>query len=276
MTLDCNIMSKQIKDYIKKEIKKNNYKITLVIIEIGNNENNKRFIKLKQKACNEEGINLIHINYLEDTKEEIIIKKINKYNNSLLVDGIIIQLPLPVKFNENKLINCINYKKDIDSLTNYNKELLKNNKEIFIPCSVGGIIKIFNFYKIETNNKIIKIIGDSELLSKPLYNKFKSEKLNVELINIKDNNYKDKLLNSDIIITEINKKYFIKESDVKKDCIIIDGGMSYIENKVYGDVDPKVYDKVKYYTPVPNGVGVLIIPMMLYNLLTAHKRRMEK
>lgn len=270
MIIDGKKVSEKIQKDIKKKIKDNNYTPSLVVLEVGNNSSNNVYIKAKQQACKNVNIKFNHIKYKEDIKEEVIIKDIEKLNKDNKVNAILLQLPISKHLDEDKILNTIDIKKDVDGLTNYNTGLLVNKKALFIPCTPLGIIKLLEFYNISVENKNIVILSRSKLVGKPLLNILINMDANVTICHSKTKNLKNYTKNADILIVGIGKKHYIDSSYVKKDSVVIDVGITKDGNKVYGDVNPNVYDKVSSYTPVPGGVGIMTVTMLLNNVLEAY------
>ena len=136
--IDGKIISTKIKEELKAEIKTYMIKPCLAVIQIGNDEASNVYISAKQKACSEVGIYLKHIKFDEDSREIEIINKIIELNNDEYVHGILLQLPIPEKFNEEKLINYISRNKDVDGLTDINVGELINNKKCLVSCTPQG------------------------------------------------------------------------------------------------------------------------------------------
>jgi len=275
--LDCRKIKLEYVDNIKKEIDKLDRKLTLTIIQIGNNEASNIYINQKCKLASYLNIN-IDIKKLDyNVEEKEILNIINELNNNDLVDGIIIQLPIPDNLNLSRLQNEILPEKDVDGMTYVNKAKLISNEESLIPCTAKAIIDIFNYNNIDIMNKNIVIIGRSELVGKPLFNLLINNNATVTLCHSKTNNLIQYTKQADILIIAIGKPKYITKEYIKKDAIVIDVGINRIDNKLCGDVDlDDVIDKVSFITPVPNGVGQLTTYEVFYNTLKAYKIRKEK
>lgn len=241
----------------KDEIETNNYKLKLAIINIGNNEASKIYVRNKKKICDLVGIECDIYSYDSIDKDELK-NLINRLNNDKDVTGIMIELPLPVGFDKNEIYELINPNKDVDGLC-------KDSK--VIPCTSLAVLEIFKYYDIDINKKIV-LVGYSDLIGKPLDRYFKSKNIDVSVCNSKTNNLSDYTKNADIIITAVGKRNLITEDMVKDNSIIIDCAIVKEDNKLYGDVDfINVKDKCSLITPVPNGVGPITTAMVINNLL---------
>lgn len=275
--IDGKIISTKIKEELKAEIKTYMIKPCLAVIQIGNDEASNVYISAKQKACSEVGIYLKHIKFDEDSREIEIINKIIELNNDEYVHGILLQLPIPEKFNEEKLINYISRNKDVDGLTDINVGKLINNKKCLVSCTPQGIIKLLEESGVSIPVKNVVIVGRSKLVGKPLISLFLNNDATVTVCHSKTNNLKEFTKNADILVVAVGKKHLITEDMVKKDSVVIDVGINRIDGKLYGDVDyENVKNKVSLITPVPGGVGPMTVAMLLCNVNTVYKNLNNK
>lgn len=275
--IDGKIISSKIKEELKAEIKTYMIKPCLAVIQIGNDEASNVYISAKQKACSEVGIYLKHIKFDEDSREIEIINKIIELNNDEYVHGILLQLPIPEKFNEEKLINYISRNKDVDGLTDINVGKLINNKKCLVSCTPQGIIKLLEESGVSIPGKNVVIVGRSKLVGKPLISLFLNNDATVTVCHSKTNNLKEFTKNADILVVAVGKKHLITEDMVKKDSVVIDVGINRIDGKLYGDVDyENVKNKVSLITPVPGGVGPMTVAMLLCNVNTVYKNLNNK
>ena len=275
--IDGKIISTKIKEELKAEIKTYMIKPCLAVIQIVNDEASNVYISAKQKACSEVGIYLKHIKFDENSREIEIINKIIELNNDEYVHGILLQLPIPEKFNEEKLINYISRNKDVDGLTDINVGKLITNKKCLVSCTPQGIIKLLEESGVSIPGKNVVIVGRSKLVGKPLISLFLNNDATVTVCHSKTNNLKDFTKNADILVVAVGKKHLITEDMVKKDSVVIDVGINRIDGKLYGDVDyENVKNKVSLITPVPGGVGPMTVAMLLCNVNTVYKNLNNK
>ena len=268
MILDGNKVRDELIVKYKDVISKDKLNISLAIIQVGNNEESNIFIKNKIKYCEKVGIKVLVFNL---NSEEEVIDKINELNNDDDITGIILQSPTE-GMDFDKLVNMIDYKKDVDGLTKHNIYNLYINKEGIIPCTVKAIFKLLDYYNIDINNKRVCIIGRSNILSKPLLLELINRDCTVSICHSKTDNISDYTLNSDIIISCVGKPKLITESMVKDNFIGIDVGISKENKKIVGDFDfDNLKDKSSYITPVPGGVGPMTVAMVIDNLIYMKK-----
>ncbi len=271
--LDGKGLSAKIKDELKNEMDAYVQTPILAVITIGNDEASKIYVNNKKKACEYVGMSFLHFNFSENEDETKIIKKIKQLNKDKNVNGIILQLPIPSKFNKNIIINTIDPLKDVDGLTNISQGKLINKEDSLVPCTPKGIMEIFKYYNIELEGKHVVIVGRSNLVSKPLLIECLNNNATVTICHSKTKNLSSYTKDADILVVAVGKKYLIDKSMIKKDSIIIDVGISREDNKIYGDVNPNVYDYCSMITPVPGGVGPMTVAMLLKNTFIAYKKQ---
>lgn len=271
--LDGKELSNKIKLELKSEIKSYMIKPCLAVIQIGEDSASDIYIKAKEKACNEVGIYFKHIKYNDDVKEKEIINKIVELNNDEYVNGILLQLPIPTKYNTEKLINYIARNKDVDGLTDINVGKLINNKKCLISCTPQGIMELLKHYEIELEGKNVVIVGRSNLVGKPLISLFLNSNATVTACHSKTKDLKEHTLNADILVVAVGCKHLITSDMVKKDVIVLDVGINRENEKIYGDVDfETVKEKASYITPVPGGIGPMTVAMLLKNVNECYKK----
>ncbi|WP_212113367.1 bifunctional 5,10-methylenetetrahydrofolate dehydrogenase/5,10-methenyltetrahydrofolate cyclohydrolase [Candidatus Shikimatogenerans silvanidophilus] len=276
--LNGNKVSKFFLKKIKKKInkiKENNKNINphLGIIIVGKNIQSINYVKNKIKDCKKIGIKVYLLEFPISISEKELIFEIKNLNNNPLIDGFIIQLPLPKILNIENIILHINPNKDVDGFHPINLGKLSlnyNDKKIFIPATALGIFKLLNFYKINTLGKHIVVIGRSRIVGTPISILMSRKNMGNSTVTITHSYTKNLIYftkKADILISSIGKPNFIKKNMIKNKSIIIDVGIN--ENKykkIVGDVDFKnVYKKVSYITPVPGGVGPMTRAMLIYN-----------
>lgn len=265
----------ELKKNLSKRIKKIKEKLTLTVISVGDDEASKIYIKNKIKECQSVNIKCNHLHF-ENITTNKLVKIIKKLNKDSSVTSILVQLPLPKNIDENIIINTIDYKKDVDGLTDINIAKLYSNKKGIIPCTAKGIIDLLEFNKINIEEKNVTIIGRSNLVGKPLAVSLLNKNATVTLCHSKTKNLKIHTKSADIIIVAVGKPGLINQKMVSKDTIIIDVGINRINGKICGDADKSVYKKCKAVTPVPGGVGPMTVYEVLSNTLECYKLQKDK
>ena len=274
--LDGKLLSSKIKDEVKSLADSYVKTPILAVISVGDDEASKVYVKNKKRACEYCGISMMHFCFDKNYSEDKIVKKIKELNKDESVNGIIVQLPLPEGFNEKRLINTISQLKDVDGLTYESQGKLLNNEECFVPCTPKGIIELLDYYKINLEGKHVVIVGRSNLVSKPLYIECLNRNATVTMCHSKTIDLKKYTLEADVLIVATGKKYLIDSQMVKKGVIIVDVGITRIDGKLYGDVNPNVEEKASFLSPVPGGVGPMTVCMLLKNTMIAYQLQNDK
>ena len=285
--LDGKKTSNDIKDEIAQEVKKiisnGGKKPHLAAILVGNNGASETYVNAKVKACERVGFESTLIRLDEDVEEEKLISQIIEVNENDLIDGLIVQLPLPDHIDEKKIINTISLSKDVDGFHPTNIGNMTLNLPCFIPATPAGIIELIKRYDIETIGKNCVVIGRSHIVGLPISilmarNTYPGNST-VTILHSRSKNIKEICQKADILIVALGKANFVTSEMIKKGACIIDVGITRVSSektksgwKLLGDVDfHNVQEKVNYITPVPGGVGPMTIAMLLKNTLQASK-----
>ncbi|MEC7063658.1 MAG: bifunctional 5,10-methylenetetrahydrofolate dehydrogenase/5,10-methenyltetrahydrofolate cyclohydrolase [Bacteroidota bacterium] len=287
--LDGKLLSKQIKDELKFQvdnlIKSGKKAPHLAAIIVGNDGASLTYVSSKVKSCKKIGYNSSLIKLDEKISEQKLINEINKLNQNSDVDGFIVQLPLPKHINEEKILNQIKPSKDVDGFHPSNFGKMALGLETFIPATPYGIMEIFSRYKISLEGKIVVVLGRSNIVGKPISilmsNKGNPGNATVILTHSKTNNLVNLTKQADVIVSALGIPNFLKSEMIKKNCIVIDVGITRVKNplkpkgyEIVGDVDfDNVIKKSSYITPVPGGVGPMTIAMLLKNTMHAYIRK---
>lgn len=266
-------LAKKIREKIKKEVAKLELKPCLAVILVGENPASKIYTDLKEKACKEVGIVSKKFEFGEGTEERCVIDKITELNEDAEVDGILVQLPLPKKFEANKIVNSISPDKDVDGLHPLNLGKLSTKEEGIVPCTPKGIIKLIENEKIKLEGKEIVIINHSRVIGRPLVNLLLNRDATVSVCHVKTKDLKKHTEKADIIITATGVPKLISAEMVKEGAVVIDAGFSKKGKKNVGDVDFEGVKEKASITPVPGGVGPMTLAMLLENCVELYKKR---
>ncbi|HHU54359.1 MAG TPA: bifunctional 5,10-methylenetetrahydrofolate dehydrogenase/5,10-methenyltetrahydrofolate cyclohydrolase [Mollicutes bacterium] len=275
--IDGKLISFKIKEQIKQEISSLDEKLTLAVVQVGNDEASNVYIRSKEKAATEVGIKFKHLKFDSNVSETELINNIKELNNDLSITGIIVQLPLPKHLNEQSVLETINPKKDVDGLTGTNMGKLITSTTGIIPCTPLGIMTLLEHYNVSLEGKHVVIVGRSNLVSKPLIFLCLKKNATVTVCHSKTLDLKSYTKQADVLIAAVGHKHLINKSMIKKDTVIIDVGINKVDGKLYGDVDfEDVYDKVSLITPVPKGVGPMTVVMLLNNVVKCYENNKNR
>lgn len=286
--IDGKLISSQIIEEVKSDLKISGIQPGLALILVGNNPASEMYVKMKEKKCAELGYYSVTDKQPEVISEAGLLSLIHKYNNDSRIHGILIQLPLPKHINEMNILEAVDYKKDVDGFHPVNAGRLMIGEKCYLPCTPAGIYELLIRYKVTTNGKNTVVLGRSNIVGKPIANILmqKSENANatVTVCHSATENIGEFTKHADIIIAAIGKPEFLRGNMLKDGVVIIDVGINRVEDKsankgyrVVGDANfEECYPKASLITPVPGGVGPMTIAMLMKNTLDSALNRIYK
>lgn len=276
MILDGATTSEQLIENLANEISSKELKLTIAIIQVGDNPASSIYVRNKQRACKKANINSILYKFPENATQKEIIQAVHDCNQDPEVTSIMVQLPLPKHIDEQAIINEIDYKKDVDGLTIHSQGLLFNDCEGIVPATPKGVITLLKKYNITINGKNAVVIGRSKLVGKPLAMLLLKNNATVTLAHSKTQNLKEITKKADILVVAVGKHNFITVDMVSKGAVVIDVGINRVNGLVKGDVDFENVSKIaEYITPVPKGVGPMTIASLLENIYLCYNLQNE-
>ena len=275
--IDGKKISQEIKDELKEKVavlKAQGKEICLAVIQVGNDPASTVYVGNKKKACEYIGIKSLAYELPEETKEEELLEIIDKLNKDDSVHGILVQLPLPKHMSEDKVIDAISPKKDVDGFHVASVGALSIGKPGFVSCTPAGVIQLLKRSDIEITGKECVVIGRSNIVGKPMSMLLLRENGTVTVCHSKTKDLKEVCKRADILVVAIGKPKMIDASYVKEGATVIDVGIHRDENnKLCGDVDFASVEPVAgAITPVPGGVGPMTIAMLMNNCVEAGER----
>lgn len=290
--IDGKKVSSEIKEEIAKEveqIKKDGGKTPhLVAVLVGHDGASETYVSHKEKACNKVGFESTVMRFDENISEQKLLDKVQELNHDEKVDGFIVQLPLPSHISEQKIIEAIDPKKDVDGFHPINIGRMLIGLPSYVPATPAGIMELIKRYQIETEGKHVVVIGRSNIVGKPmsvlLGQKSYPGNCTVTMTHSRTKNLKEMTLQGDILIAALGKAEFLTADMVKPGAVVIDVGITRVKSnktksgwKLLGDVKfDEVAEKCSYITPVPGGVGPMTIVALMQNTLKASKKEIYK
>lgn len=258
-----------------KSVYKKTPNITTIII--GYDKSSELYLKLRDSACKKVGINSSHLKFREDVKEKEVLNSIYKLNKDKNVHGILLQLPLPIRISQYRLINVVDSKKDVEGLSPINMGRTLNGDEYIVPITPLSVLTILEHERTELKGKNVVIINHSNHVGKPLAAILLNRNATVTVCHVFTKNLKDYTTKADILISATGVRNLIKKDFVKKGAFVIDVGIVNTEKGICGDVD---FEDVKAIagkiTPVPGGVGPVTVACSLRNMIKTFRNCIEE
>ena len=256
----------------------------LAAILVGHDGGSETYVKNKVLACERCGFESTLIRFEEDVTEEGLLQCVDKFNKDESVDGFIVQLPLPKHIDEQKVIEAIDYRKDVDGFNPINVGRMSIGLPCFISATPLGIITLLKRYGINTSGKKCVVLGRSNIVGKPMAQLMMQKQFGDATVTVCHSHTKDikkECLEADIIIAAIGKPNFLTGDMVKEGAVIVDVGTTRVPDatrksgfRLNGDVKyDEVAPKSSFITPVPGGVGPMTICSLMKNTLQAYKTK---
>ena len=289
MTLiDGKAVAAAIKQDIAKEVEQiiNNggKRPHLAAILVGHDGGSETYVKNKVLACEQCGFKSTLLRFEADITEAQLLEQVQKLNDDPDVDGFIVQLPLPSHISEQKVIEAIDYRKDVDGFHPINVGRMSIGLPCYISATPNGILQLLKYYNIPTSGKKCVVLGRSNIVGKPMAQLMMQKRnpgdATVTVCHSHTRNIKEECQQADIIIAALGQPHFVTADMVKEGAVVIDVGTTRIPDptrksgfRLCGDVDfPNVAPRCSYITPVPGGVGPMTICSLMKNTLSAGKK----
>lgn len=244
----------------------------LAVILIGNDVVSKIYVKKKQDICKKIGFSFYLYKLKDNVDEKTLLKLINELNKNRKIDGILIQFPLPKKFNYIKISESINPKKDVDGFHPNNIGLLCQKAPRLRPCTSFGIITLLKKYKIKLSGLNAVIVGSSNIVGRPMFLELLLAGCTPTITHRLTHNLRDYIEKADLLIVAIGNPNFIPGSWIKIGAIVIDVGINRLKNGIItGDiVFNEALSRASWITPVPGGVGPMTVASLMQNTLKSY------
>lgn len=273
------VVSQKVRSEIAEEVKAfkeaYGYAPGLAVIVVGDDPASAVYVRNKHKACLDVGITSYQIEFPGETAEDVLLSKIDELNSDPKVNGILVQLPLPKHISEEKVINRISPKKDVDAFHPENVGKIVIGSYDYLPCTPAGIVELLNHYSVAIEGKSCVVIGRSNIVGKPMALLLTERNGTVTLCHSRTKNLANITSEADIVVVAIGKPEFLTADMIKEGAVVVDVGINRLpDGKLVGDVKfDEVEKKASMITPVPGGVGPMTITMLLKNTLTAARKQ---
>jgi methylenetetrahydrofolate dehydrogenase (NADP+)/methenyltetrahydrofolate cyclohydrolase len=249
----------------------------LAVVLVGNDPASAVYVKNKEKACHQVGIEPLQITLPEATPEAELLDLIDRLNKDDTVHGILVQLPLPRHISAEHVIDAIDPQKDVDAFTHESVARIFNGNYSYLPCTPAGIMELLRYYNVQTEGKECVVLGRSDIVGKPMALLMLHANATVTVCHSRTKNLADVTRRADILVVAIGRPEFVTADMIKPGAVVIDVGINRLaDGRLVGDVDFAAASEVaSMITPVPGGVGPMTITMLMKNTLTAAKAKIS-
>ena len=295
-------IKREVAEAVKKLNEEYDFRPCLAVVRVGKDKASEVYVGNKVKTSEELGIVSEHKHLSAETTQEELLKIVGELNDREDVDGILVQLPLPKQIDESAVLERINPEKDVDGFHPVNVGRLSQGQSALAPCTPAGVIEILKRSNIEIAGKHAVIVGRSNIVGKPMAMLLLQENATVTICHSRTKNLAEIASQADILVAAIGKAGFIRAEHIKEGATVIDVGINNVSDvdfardlfdetelekrlktiekrgfTLVGDVNPKEAQmKAAYFTPVPGGVGLLTVAMLMKNTVEAAKKRKVK
>lgn len=266
--IDGTELAKKIRAEIKKKVKSLGFTPGLAFVLVGNDTASQIYVSHKENACKEVGFYSKRVHLKENIDELKLMKIVDGLNQDNKIHGMIVQQPLPAQINSRLIIDTIVPHKDADGLTPLNMGNMLTGNNLILPATPKGIIRLIESTGINIEGKHAVVLGRSNIVGKPVSILLQQKNATVTMCHSHTKNLAGITKQADILVAAIGKARFVTKDMVKSGAVVIDVGVSRVNEKLSGDVDFEEVKKVAgWITPVPGGVGPMTIAMLLENTL---------
>ena len=292
-------IKREVAEAVKKLNEEYDFRPCLAVVRVGEDKASEVYVGNKVKTSEDLGIVSEHKHLSAETTQEELLKIVGELNDREDVDGILVQLPLPKQIDESAVLERINPEKDVDGFHPVNVGRLSQGQSALAPCTPAGVIEILKRSNIEIAGKHAVIVGRSNIVGKPMAMLLLQENATVTICHSRTKNLAEIASQADILVAAIGKAGFIRAEHIKEGATVIDVGINNVSDvdfardlfdetelekrlktiekrgfTLVGDVNPKEAQmKAAYFTPVPGGVGLLTVAMLMKNTVEAAKKR---
>jgi methylenetetrahydrofolate dehydrogenase (NADP+)/methenyltetrahydrofolate cyclohydrolase len=271
--IDGKAVAEKVRAEVARDVEAFGAPVCLATILVGDDPASHIYVGWKHDAATKAGIETRDHRLPDTTPQSDVLELLEELNADDAVDGILVQLPLPGHMDEARVIRAIDPDKDVDGLHPLNSGRLFLGEPLHIPATPLGVMVMLREYGIELEGKNAVVIGRSELAGKPMAMLLLAENATVTICHSRTADLSAHTRAADVLVAAVGRPGIVKPDMVKPGSAVVDIGVTRMDKRVVGDVDPAVAEVAGYLTPVPGGVGPMTIAMLLRNTLTAAQHR---
>lgn len=277
--IDGKALAEKIKEQVKEQVSELadtcGKRPGLAVILVGDDPASRAYVTMKERDCENIGIESFDYRLDESTTQEKLEELITSLNNNPLIDGILVQMPLPAHLDEERVIELISPEKDVDGFHPENMGKLLRGLPALRACTPWGVIELLDEYGIDISGKHAVVIGRSNIVGKPQGVMLLERNATVTWCHSRTKNLAEVASSADILVAAIGRPLMLGPEYVKEGAVVIDVGINRYGDRLVGDVDyDAVFDKASFITPVPGGVGPMTRAILMKNTLQASLPRL--
>ena len=267
--MDGKALAARVREEVKREVEALERSLGLATVLVGEDEASALYVRRKQEACEEVGIEPIHHELAAETSEADLLALVADLNADERVTGILVQLPLPEQMDEGRVISAIAPIKDVDGFHPVSAGHLLQGEPTFVAATPAGIMEILRAYEIPLEGSRAIVVGRSNIVGKPIALLLLAENATVTMCHSRTRNLPDVVREADVLVAAVGRAAMVTREMVKPGAAVIDVGINRVDGKVVGDVAEDVREVAGHLTPVPGGVGPMTIASLLRNTVRA-------
>ncbi len=273
--LDGKALAEKLRAGIADEMKAFGESVCLATVLVGDDPASHIYVSRKHDACAEAGIESRDHRFGESTSEGEVLELLEELNADDVVDGILVQLPLPAHMDESKVTLAVDPTKDVDGFHPLNAGRLYQGDPLLVPATPLGVMALLAEYEIELKGMEAVVIGRSEIVGKPVAMMLLAEHATVTICHSRTVDLEQHTRRADILVAAVGRPGLVTRDMVKPGAVVIDVAVNRTEQGLVGDVEKDVAEVAGFLTPVPGSIGPMTIAMLLRNTLTAAQHRRE-
>jgi methylenetetrahydrofolate dehydrogenase (NADP+) / methenyltetrahydrofolate cyclohydrolase len=267
--MDGKALGQRVRDEVAREVASLGRPVGLATVLVGEDPASAIYVRNKQNACREAGIDAFHHELRAETTQDELLALVDELNSDDRVTGMLVQLPLPPEIDEDAVIRAIDPVKDVDGFHPANAGFLVQGRPTLLPATPAGIMRLLHEYKVSLSGARALVIGRSNIVGKPIALLLLAESATVTIAHSRTRDLPSLAREADVIVAAVGRAAMVTGDMVRPGATVVDVGINRVDGRVVGDVAEDVREVAGLLTPVPGGVGPMTIAMLLANTLQA-------
>jgi methylenetetrahydrofolate dehydrogenase (NADP+) / methenyltetrahydrofolate cyclohydrolase len=267
--MDGKALGQRVRDEVAREVASLGRPVGLATVLVGEDPASAIYVRNKQNACREAGIDAFHHELRAETTQEELLALVDELNSDDRVTGMLVQLPLPPEIDEDAVIRAMDPVKDVDGFHPANAGFLVQGRPTLLPATPAGIMRLLHEYKVSLSGARALVIGRSNIVGKPIALLLLAESATVTIAHSRTRDLPSLAREADVIVAAVGRAAMVTGDMVRPGATVVDVGINRVDGRVVGDVAEDVREVAGLLTPVPGGVGPMTIAMLLANTLQA-------